>query len=419
MGFFFTLHLGRITALILICACMAGAASAVVITESPSHVMRGEPITIDIEGLSNSAEFSLLIEATLQVTSGQDFLFETTNFVMPIALDNGQISAKTTGAQQATFSAKKGGTTVSVSRTADPGGVFSFSQAQSIPAGTFEYIRLQGTPLPNTNTIVSNIQLNGKKTGPDASHISFTVNGIDNGLVQLTVYVDGNQAMYKTVTIGKGIISGHTIIAPSTTAVPPEAGATATLTPAPVNTSSLKTFFSADRNVSLTVKGVDYLGLVKVKADGVPGTWIRISDAYTIAPDSLSFSPAATISFPLPEHADSGTASVYFIGAYRNNQWVSVPGTPQNTTITADIDRAGTYALMANTAESSTPVRITVPPDSAATSVITRIPMETSTISSVAQETPPKPAATKTPLSIVPVFGAIATGIGITLRKKK
>ena len=202
-------------ALILLCTGMVGAVSAVVITESPSHVMRGEPITIDIEGLSNSAEFSLLIEATLGVTPGQEFLFETTNFVMPIALDNGQISAKTTGAQQATFSAKKGGTTVSVTRAADPGGVFSFSQAQSIPAGTFEYIRLQGTPLPTTNTIVSTIRLNGKKTGPDTSHISFTVNGIDNGMVKLTVNVDGSQALVQTVTIGDGISTGQTTIAPS------------------------------------------------------------------------------------------------------------------------------------------------------------------------------------------------------------
>lgn len=414
MGFFFTLHLWRITALILICAGMAGAASAVVITESPSHVMQGEPITIDIQGLSNSADFSLLIEATLQVTSGQDFLFETTNFVMPIALDNGQISAKTTGAQQATFSAKKGGTTVSVSRTADAGGVFSFSQAQSIPAGTFDFIRLEGTPFPDKNTIVSSIRLNGKKTGPDSSHISFTVNGIDNGLVQLTVYVDGNQAMYKTVTIGNGITSGQTIIAPSsTTAVPLVVGVTTTLTPAPANTSFSKTFFSADRTVSLTVKGVDNASLVTVKPTGVPSTWIAVSDAYTIIPDSLSFSPAATISFPIPGHADSGANYTYFIGEYRDSRWVAVPGTVNDTAISADITRAGTYALMTYRPESSLPVSTTVPP--AATMTAESIP----TIASVVQETPPKPAATKTPLSIVPVSGAIATGIGITLRKKR
>ena len=414
MGFFFTLHLWRITALILICAGMAGAASAVVITESPSHVMQGEPITIDIQGLSNSADFSLLIEATLQVTSGQDFLFETTNFVMPIALDNGQISAKTTGAQQATFSAKKGGTTVLVSRTADAGGVFSFSQAQSIPAGTFDFIRLEGTPFPDKNTIVSSIRLNGKKTGPDASHISFTVNGIDNGLVKLTVNVDGSQAMAQTVTIGNGITPVQTTIAPSsTTAVPLVVGVTTTLTPAPANTSFSKTFFSADRTVSLTVKGVDNASLVTVKPTGVPSTWIAVSDAYTITPDSLSFSPAATISFLIPGHADSGANYTYFIGEYRDSRWVAVPGTVNDTAISADITRAGTYALMTYRVESSLPVSTTVPP--AATMTAESIP----TIASVVQETPPKPAATKTPLSIVPVSGAIATGIGITLRKKR
>ncbi len=414
MGFFFTLHVWRIMALILFCTGMVGAASAVVITESPSHVMRGEPITIDIEGLSNSAEFSLLIEATLGVTPGQEFLFETTNFAMPLALDNGQISAKTTGAQQATFSAKKGGTTVSVTRAADPGGVFSFSQAQSIPAGTFDYIRLQGTPLPTTNTIVSTIRLNGKKTGPDTSHISFTVNGIDNGMVQLTVNVDGSQALYQTVTIGEGITSGQTTIVPSSNGGgSPVPGTTTTLTPAPGNTSSVKTFFSADRNVSLTVKGVDYLGLLKVKATGVPGTWIRISDAYTIAPDSLSFTPNATISFLLPAQADSGTAPVYFIGSYRDNQWIRVPGTAQNTTITATIDRAGTYALMANQPESTMTVSTTLPPAG------TMLPESTPTIVSVQQEAAPTTASPILPMSMLPVFGALAIGIGIALVKKK
>jgi hypothetical protein len=418
MGFFFTLHLGRIMALILICASMAGAASAVVITESPSHVMQGEPITIDIEGLSNSAEFSLLIEATLQVTSGQDFLFETTNFVMPIALDNGQISATTTGAQKATFSAKKGGTTVTVSRTADAGGVFSFSQAQSIPAGTFDYIRLEGTPFPDKNTIVSSIRLNGKKTGPDTSHISFTVNGIDNGLVQLTVLVDGSQAMKQTVTIGEGISSGQTWIAPSSnnggSSVPSSVpGTTTTLTPAPANTSSIKTFFSADHNASLTVQKGERAGLVTVNPTGVPPTWIMVSDAYTVNPKSIIFSPAATISISIPEHADHGTDSDYFIGGFKNNEWVRLPSTVKNTTITTDIDSAGTYAIMVYKSESSTPVPTTVP------SAGTMITGDTPQGGAVRQEIASTTASPLLPLSILPVFGALAIGIGIALVKKK
>ena len=184
---------------------------------------------------------------------------------MPIALDNGQISATTNGAQKATFSAKKEGTTVSVTRAADAGGVFSFSQAQSIPAGTFDYIRLEGTPLPDKNTIVSTIRLNGKKTGPDASHLSFTVNGIDNGMVKITVYVDGSQALSQTVTLGEGITSGQSAIVPaSTTIVPLTTNATITTTPVPTSTNSSKTFFSADLTASLTVQGVDYAGLTNV-----------------------------------------------------------------------------------------------------------------------------------------------------------
>jgi hypothetical protein len=46
-------------------------------------------------------------------------------------------------------------------------------------------------------------------------------------------------------------------------------------------------------------------------------------------------------------------------------------------------------------------------------------PSSTPQIVPVVQETSPAPAATKTPQSILPVFGAIATGIWITFRKKK
>jgi hypothetical protein len=414
MGFFFTLHVWRITVLILICAGMAGAAAAVSITESPSHLVRGDPITIDIEGLSNSSTFSLLIEATLQVTQGQDFLFETTNFVMPIALDNGQISATTNGAQKATFSAKKGGTTVLVTRTADAGGVFSFSQAQSIPAGTFDYIRLEGTPQPNKNTIVSTIRLNGKKTGPDSSHLSFTVNGIDNGIVKLTVYVDGSQALGQTVTLGNGITVGQSASAPAaTTIVPLTTNATLTPTPVPTSTNSSKTFFSADRNASLTVQGVDYAGLVTVTATSVPATWIIVSEAYTIAPDSLLFSPPATLVFRIPGQVDPSAVSPYFIGEYQNSQWVAIPGTVNDTAIIATIDNAGTYALMAYKPESSVPVSTSITPDSTTT------PESTPTTAPVVQVTSPVPIPTKTPLSTMTVFGALAICIGIALGKKK
>ena len=376
--------------------------------------MNGEPITIDITGLPNSSDFSLLIGATLQVTPGQDFLFETTDFVMPLSLDNGQISATTTGAQKATFSAQKGTTEISMTRAADPGGVFSFSQPQSISAGTFDFIRMEGTPLPDKNTIVSSFQLRGKKTGPDSSSISFTVNGIENGRIQLSINVDGSQALYQTVTIGNGIPSDQPIILPSsTTGVPLSSNITPTLTPGSTNTSSLKTFYSADRNVSLTVQRVDYAGLLTVKASGVPPAWIPMSDAYAITPDSLTFSPPATISFRIPERPDSGPDYAYFIGMFRNNQWVIVPSTAQDNAITAVINGSGTYALMAYNLGSTVAVSSATTPDSVVTSG------DNQSIASAVQEQSPQPSATKTPMSVFPVLGALAIGAGIALGKKE
>ena len=415
MRTFLPFYFGCITVLVLTCGGIIGPVSAVVITESPSNVMAGEPITIDIDGLSNNAEFSLLIEATLLVTPGQDFLFETTNFVMPIALDNGQISATTTGTQKATYSAKKGTTEVSVTRTADASGVFSFSQAQSIPAGTFDFMKLEGTPQSNKNTIVSRIQLRGKKTGPDSSSISFEVNGIDNGRIQLVIYVDGNQALYQTVTIGDGITPPvqTTITTTSTTVVPVYAGVNSTLSPVPTSTNVSKTFFSADRNVSLTVQRVDFAGLVTVKATGVPATWTLLGDAYTIAPDSLTFSIPATISFSIPNTTDCGVNYTCFIGQNRNGQWFIVNSTVQNSTIAAAIDRAGTFALMAYKNES----RMAVFPS--ATPAGTMTPESTPTTVSVVQETSPAPAPTKSPMSVLPVLGAFVIGIGFALRNKR
>jgi hypothetical protein len=418
MGCFFQHHLWRTMALILICAGMIGAASAVLITASPSHVLPGEPITITIDGLSNSSTFSLLIEATLQVTPGQDYLFETTNFVMPVSLSNGQISATTSGTKKATYSAKKGTTEVSVTRAADADGVFSFSQAQSIPAGTYDFFRLQGTPLPATGTVVSTIQILGEKTGPDASRISFAVNGIDNGRILAIVYVDGSQALYQTVTVGNGIIPFTTPpVPPATTSAPYSGGGTATPTPSPAGSS--KTFFSADRNVSLTVTGAEYAGLVPVSATGVPPTWSIVGNAYAIAPDSLSFSPAATIAFSLPAPTNTPLPAQYFIGRYRNSEWVRVPGTVQGTEIAAAIDTAGTYALMTYRTPGTDTSSATPAPLQPAVSAGTPTTDGTPASAPVTQESSPEPATTrKTPLGSVVLFGALAIGAGIVLWKK-
>jgi hypothetical protein len=272
-------------------------------------------------------------------------------------------------------------------------------------------MRLEGTPQPDKNTVVSRIQLRGKKTGPDSSSISFEVNGIESGRIQLVIVVDGTQVLYKTVTIGNGV-------SPVTTTPPPSSsGGTsdnenvnATHTPVQTGMNSTKTFFSADRTVSLSVEKVDFVALLTVKATGVPGNWTLSSDAYTIAPASLTFSPDATISFPLPGQTEPGVNYTYFIGDYRNSRWDAFPGTVNASNVTARVSRAGTYALMSfkNSTASET-----------ITPAGTPFPVDTPVLTPAGQDTTPAPAATKTPLSALPVFCAHAIGVGIARGNKR
>jgi hypothetical protein len=155
---------------------------------------------------------------------------------------------------------------------------------------------------------------------------------------------------------------------------------------------------------------VDFAALITVKATGVPGNWTPFGDAVTIAPGSLAFSPNATLSFLLPGQPDTGVNYTYFIGDYRNSRWVALPGTVNAKNVTAPVGRAGTYALMAYRNET---VPHAVIPDG------TVVKESAPTIAPVVQETSPSPAATKAPLSILPVFGALAIVAGIALGNRR
>jgi phosphoribosyl-AMP cyclohydrolase len=233
---------------------------------------------------------------------------------MPVSLSNGQISATTTGTKKATYSAKKGTTEVSVTRAADADGVFSFSQAQSIPAGTYDFFRLQGTPLPATSMVVSTIQILGEKAGPDASRISFAVNGIDNGRVLAIVYVDGSQALYQTVTVGNG--SSWTRQQPPRQQPPVHpTRERSKLTPSPAGSS--KHFFSRSKRPAHGNRQT----MARIKAPRSPTDYCQ--HAYAIAPTPHLLTSATIIS-SLLAHTNT-TAFAHFIGRARNSAWSKSP----------------------------------------------------------------------------------------------
>ena len=293
-------------AALLFLACMIAAASAVTITESPAALNPGGQITISISGLNDGSDFNLLIDGKLAVTPGSMALFQTQNFNMPFSLKDGTVSASTHGTTATAFSVKpSGGKTYSVMDTADANGNFILPpQPYAVSSGMYDFLQLQGPVAPGNTLLTTEMNLDGKKYGPSNSQITFSVQGITNGAVWVTVMVDNNQVLAPTeVVIGSGIPTAApatttapvvTTAAPVVTTTVPDTGtatpettttlpdegvtvpattataaATAALTPG-ATTAAPATFYSADQQVSLTAQDVDYAALMMVSETDVP-----------------------------------------------------------------------------------------------------------------------------------------------------
>jgi len=386
------------------------------ITQSPDQVSRGERLTLSIRDLKNNDTFSLLIEGRFEVLPGSSFLFATDNFEMPISLVQGEIIAYTENTRESMLQIKKGNVTMGVGKVTGPDGIFSYSEKRDIGGGTYDRMRLTGTALPGTTSILTRLQLLGTKYGPDTSDISFTVDGIDKGTIFLTVVVNDRQELFREVTVRPPVTAPRRtmddyIIIPTSPQTATTATTATTIPPTP------QTFSSVDRFASVTATGIPYAGLVKIPPKDVPPKWILLSSVYSIAPDNLVFPPAATLSFAIPAQKDPGTSYAYFIGTYENGAWYILPCIATETAIEGQIERAGTFALMAYKPESTIPATTAVTAQAttpAATITVAEIPK----IASIAQAEPTA-APTKAPLGWFVVAGALAAGAGLVIRSKR
>lgn len=387
--------------------------SAVSITQSPDQISRGERLTVSIRDLRNDDTFSLLIEGRFAVPPGSTFLFATDNFQMPISLTNGELIAYTENTQESMLQVKRGNVTMGIGKVTGPDGIFHYSEKRDIGSGTYEKMRLTGTALPGKTSILTRLQLLGSKSGPDDSDISFTVDGIDSGSIYLTVLVNDRQELFRQVTVrppptATRPVPDQYIIVP-TSSLP---ATTATTVPAVP-----QTFSSVDGFASVTASRIPYAGLLKIPPKGVPPDWILISSVYSIAPDSLVFSPPATLAFAIPAPSSPETSYAYFIGTYENGTWSIVPSTATGTAIEAQIERAGAFALVAFRPESTIPA--TSAPTAAATPPAATLTFaETPKIASIAQaETTAAP--TRAPLGWFVAAGALASGAGLVIWSRR
>jgi len=400
--------------------------AAASVTVSPDTVQKGDKVTVQFNGINDGSKFSILVESRFDVTPGSDFTFETNNFYFPISLTGGDISAYTENTQRTRFAVKKGDNMVVLSNPPE-NGIVKISKAEDIGSGTYDYLTISGTAAADKNNVVARFQLTGKKTGPDPSTLSFNVGGIDNGRIILTVFIDDAPVLEgHQVTIGKpsftSVISTPVATSQTIASSTPQVTSTSGVTQAPASTTAIpvnnQVFTSVDGAASLTTSNtVSYAGLLKVTQSNVPDGWIVITEPYAISPGSLTFDPAATLTFTTPSKGTSGADYAYFIGQYQNGAWAIVPSVPADNAVKSTINGAGTYALMALKSESSIPAAgSTVAVTGATQSTVTT--SGTPKIASVAY-TGPATTAKPAPLSIIPVIGAGLLCILIYKRSKQ
>jgi hypothetical protein len=193
----------RIHTLVLIFTLlMAAPVCGTTITLEPDQIESGETVSISIFDLPDGAVFTLDMQARLQVTPGATFSFETGNFVMPFTLEDGELAASLENTEQNILNAKKGDTEVKkIGRSVD--GQYSTSEAGTISAGTYEFIRVGGIASPDATEVIATLSLSGTKSGPDDSVISFDAIGTSAGSVEISVHVDGQEALFQTLVIGE------------------------------------------------------------------------------------------------------------------------------------------------------------------------------------------------------------------------
>lgn len=332
------LNISKFWALSLLLVLLIPAATAATITISPDAIESGDTVTVDVNDLPDNASFSLGIRGEFTATPGETFEFSARSITLPFALNQGEVNAYTKGTNWTELAADlpDGGSVIVRGPSPNEDGEIWIAQPRNIPSGTLSLVTLRGEAA--AAGIITDFTVLGTKKGPDDGQITFGIEGIAQGTATVSVYVDGQQALSRTIAIGGG--------APAPTATPPSSGNGGnggSTGPAPTATTAPSTTVtSTDGKASLTGTDAEGAGLLKLTAQGdAPAGWVFAGNAYAVTPEGRTFDPAVTLSLRLP--AADATAT---IARLENGAWSPVPSKVEGDRITATVSRSGSYALL-------------------------------------------------------------------------
>ncbi|MFA7071393.1 MAG: hypothetical protein WC138_02675 [Methanoculleus sp.] len=356
--------MNKSSVLLILLLLMIPAATAASVTITPTTIDPGDTVTVNVKDLSENATFSLGISAEFDVTAGDTFSFRARDLTLPFALDQGKVNAYTKGTNWTEISAplSDGGSATLRYYADDNGETWLPPQsAGSISSGTYGVITLSGEA--TAKSIITRLEVTGKKKGASDGTISFALDGIESGTATVAVYIDGSEALSQKIAIGSAPVETET---PSPGGNGGNGGSSgssgssgpSTPTPAPATTTSV------DGKVSLTGTDIDGAGLLSRPFEGaIPPGWSAAGRIYAVTPADRVFGSPAVLSFSLPSAETAAT-----IAQYENGAWSAVPSRIEGDRITATISRGGSYVVL---------VPAQVPTQTATTTTTTTTPVAT------------------------------------------
>ncbi|MCK9317450.1 PEGA domain-containing protein, partial [Methanoculleus sp.] len=171
----------------------AGETREVYVTLQP--VAPGDTVTtVSVSGVPDNASFSLTIRNVFATTPGEAFEFTIRDLSLPFSLTSGEMNVYTRGTTWTQLSAElPDGGSVSMCQNADANDEVRITLPRNLPNGTSVPLTFRGEALGDD--IVADFTVIGTKQGPDDGQISFTIEGIEQGTMTGSVYVDGSEIL--------------------------------------------------------------------------------------------------------------------------------------------------------------------------------------------------------------------------------
>ena len=293
----------RLGGLLLLLTLLIQVSMATTATISPTMIDPGDIVTVDVKGLLDGTTFSLDIKGEFDVKPGGKFDFTIRDLVLPFSLDSGEVSAYTRGTSGTEFSMKRGGCEYILDSSVDENGDYRITESYDITSGTYEFITLGGRAASETGCIIAEMAMTGRKNGSDDDPICFTIEGIEQGTVTVTIYVDGREILSSAIPVG----DSPTLLLASTSTIPMT----------PIIESNRETV-TRRSNFTVTVTGEakkDYR-LYVMDIGGV------VPEAFpVVAPDQSGITSTSSPTDVIITTNDAGTRSIQFSTNPSTGEW--------------------------------------------------------------------------------------------------